>query len=66
MLIAQSELTPDAALRELQEGNERFAANKLTSIQHDLTVLKEKTVDKQEPFPAVLGVPILASRWNPY
>ena len=54
-LRAQSNLTPDAALRELLAGNERFAANQLTSVSHDLTVLKERTVDKQEPFAAVLA-----------
>src|SRR5215469_10925072 len=52
---AQSNLSPDAALQELLAGNRRFAANQLTSIEHDLTVLKEKTVDKQEPFAAVLS-----------
>lgn len=54
-LNAQTNLSPDAALKELIAGNERFAANQLTSIEHDLTVLKEKTVDKQEPFAAVLA-----------
>ena len=53
-LNAQSNLTPDEALRELLAGNQRFAANRLTSIEHDLTILKEHTVDKQEPFAAVL------------
>ena len=52
---AQTSLGPDAALQELLAGNQRFAANQLTSIEHDLTVLKEKTVDKQEPFAAVLS-----------
>jgi carbonic anhydrase len=54
-LSAQSNLSPDAALQELLAGNQRFAANKLTSIEHDLTILKEHTVDKQEPFAAVLS-----------
>lgn len=54
-LSAQSNLTPDAALQELLAGNERFAANQLTSIAHDLIVLKERTVEKQEPFAAVLS-----------
>jgi len=54
-LAAQSNLTPEAAMRELLAGNERFAANRLTSIEQDLTVLKEKTVEKQEPFAAVLA-----------
>jgi carbonic anhydrase len=54
-LAAQSKLTPDAALQELVAGNQRFAANELTSVAHDLTILKEHTVDKQEPFAAVLA-----------
>jgi carbonic anhydrase len=54
-LNAQSNLTPDAALQELIAGNQRFAANQLTSIEHDLTILKERTADKQEPFAAVLS-----------
>jgi len=54
-LGAQTNLSPDAALQELLAGNQRFAANQLTSIEHDLAVLKDKTVDKQEPFAAVLS-----------
>ena len=54
-LSAQTNLSPDAALQELFAGNQRFAANQLTSLEHDLTVLREKTVDKQEPFAAVLS-----------
>jgi carbonic anhydrase len=54
-LNAQSNLTPDAALQELVAGNQRFAANQLKSIEHDLTILKERTVGKQEPFAAVLA-----------
>jgi len=52
---AQSPLTPEAALQELLAGNQRFAANRLTSIEHDLKILKDHTVDKQEPFAAVLA-----------
>lgn len=54
-LSAQSNLTPDAAFQELVAGNQRFAANRLTSIEHDLNILKERTVGKQEPFAAVLS-----------
>jgi carbonic anhydrase len=54
-LHAQGNLTPEAALQELLAGNQRFAANRLTSIEHDLNILKERTVDKQEPFAAVLA-----------
>src|SRR5215217_496375 len=50
-----SAMTPDTALRELIAGNKRFAANQLTSIEHDLTALKEHTLEKQEPFAAVLA-----------
>lgn len=52
---AQSKVTPDSALTELLAGNKRFVANQLTSIEHDLRILKEHTVEKQEPFAAVLS-----------
>jgi len=54
-LSGQTNLSPEAALQELLEGNQRFAANRLTSIEHDLAILKDKTVEKQEPFAAVLS-----------
>jgi carbonic anhydrase len=54
-LRAQSSLSPEAALQELLAGNKRFDANQLTSISHDLKILKEHTVEKQEPFAAVLA-----------
>jgi len=54
-LHAQTSPDPDGALRELLAGNQRFAANQLTSLQHDLEILKEHTVDKQEPFAGVLA-----------
>jgi len=54
-LLAQTVFTPDAALRELMTGNERFDNNQLTSVEHDLRILKENTVEKQEPFAAVLA-----------
>jgi len=47
--------TPDAALQRLMEGNKRFAADQLTSLAEDLKLLKANTVDKQEPFAAVLS-----------
>jgi carbonic anhydrase len=52
---AWTNLSPDTALEELLAGNRRFAANRLTSIEHDLSILKAHTVDKQEPFAAVLA-----------
>jgi carbonic anhydrase len=53
--LAQTKLTAEAAMRELMAGNERFAAGKITSFAEDLEILKEKTVNKQEPFAAVLS-----------
>jgi carbonic anhydrase len=52
---AQSELSPDAALKALMDGNARFVAKQLTSFQEDLAILKQNTVAKQEPFAAVLA-----------
>jgi carbonic anhydrase len=53
--VAQKPAGPDAAIRELMAGNVRFMSGKLISFQEDLTILKEKTVDKQEPFAAILA-----------
>jgi carbonic anhydrase len=52
---AQTTLTPDTALDRLMEGNARFAAGRLTSFGEDIAILKQNTVDKQEPFAAVLS-----------
>jgi carbonic anhydrase len=52
---AQSSLTPDGALTELMDGNKRFVAKKLAFFEHDLAILKQHTVEKQEPFAAVLS-----------
>lgn len=54
-LHAQTTLSPDEALHELLTGNQRFASNHLTSITHNLSIMKERTVNKQEPFAAVLA-----------
>jgi carbonic anhydrase len=54
-LAAQTKLSPEEAWKELREGNERFASGRMTSYEHDLTILKEGTVEKQEPFAAVLS-----------
>jgi carbonic anhydrase len=52
---AQSILTPDAALADLLDGNRRFTSGQRTSDQQDLAILKQKTIEKQEPFAAVLS-----------
>lgn len=53
--LAQSTLTPDEALHQLMEGNKRFTVERLTSLEQDLTILKQNTIEKQEPFAAVLA-----------
>jgi carbonic anhydrase len=52
---AQSTLSPDAALQELMNGNQRFTSNRMTAFDQDLAILKQNTVEKQEPFAAVLS-----------
>jgi len=52
---AQRGLSPEGALRQLIAGNQRMVANQPTSIAHDLVVLREHTIDKQEPFAGVLA-----------
>jgi carbonic anhydrase len=54
-VIAQSALSPDAALQELMNGNKRFTSDQLTSFEADLRILKQNTEEKQEPFAAVLS-----------
>jgi carbonic anhydrase len=53
--LAQSILSPDDALKVLLDGNERFIATNITSDAKDLQILREHTVEKQEPFAAVLS-----------
>jgi carbonic anhydrase len=54
-VLAQSKLSPDAALQELMDGNRRFTSGRLTAHEQDLAILKQNTIDKQEPFAAVLS-----------
>lgn len=55
LLWSQSTATPDAALTQLMDGNKRFMAGRLTAHEQDLAILKQSTVEKQEPFAAVLS-----------
>jgi carbonic anhydrase len=52
---AQSTLSPDAALQTLLDGNKRYVAQRLTSFDEDLAILRQKTVEQQQPFAAVLS-----------
>lgn len=53
--LAQTMLSPAAALQELMDGNKRFMTERLTACDHDLAILKLHTIEKQEPFAAVLS-----------
>ncbi|KRB62161.1 carbonic anhydrase [Rhizobium sp. Root708] len=53
--VAQSALTPDQALQAMLDGNKRFTEGRLQSPNEDLSILKSKTAEKQEPFAAVLS-----------
>ncbi len=53
--LAQSNLTPDQALRELVEGNKRYVAANMTSFDLDLAIIRHHTSEKQQPFAAVLA-----------
>jgi carbonic anhydrase len=53
--LAQSTLTPDAVIQELVAGNRRFVSGRLTAHEHDLDILRQHTMEKQEPFVAVLS-----------
>jgi carbonic anhydrase len=53
--LAQSTLTPDVALQAMMDGNQRFVDGRLRSPGEDLSILKQKTAEKQEPFAAVLS-----------
>jgi carbonic anhydrase len=54
-VLAQSKISPDAALQELVDGNRRFTSGRLTACEQDLAILKQNTAEKQEPFAAVLS-----------
>jgi carbonic anhydrase len=53
--LAQDSLSPDGALKELIAGNQRFVSGRLTAHEHDLAILKQKNIEKQEPFAGILS-----------
>ena len=52
---AQSSLTPEAALKELMDGNRRFIDGKGAAYKHDMEILHRHATTVQEPFAAVLS-----------
>jgi len=53
--LAQTALTPDAALQRMMDGNGRYVRQRLQSFNEDLSILRQDTEEKQEPFAAVLS-----------
>jgi carbonic anhydrase len=54
-VMAQSKLSPDAALKELMDGNARFVSGRSNAHEQDVAILKQNTLDKQEPYASVLA-----------
>jgi carbonic anhydrase len=52
--IAQNDMTPDAALKQLMDGNKRFVDRKRINPHQDLSRLTE-VAKGQKPFAAILG-----------
>jgi carbonic anhydrase len=53
--VFQTALSPEGALSELMNGNQRYITGRTTAHEHDLQVLHAKTAEKQQPFAAVLS-----------
>src|SRR5215470_10639041 len=53
--VFQTSLSPEAALNELMQGNQRYMTGNMKAHEHDLQVLQAKTAEKQQPFAAVLS-----------
>ncbi len=57
---AQSPLTPETALRQLTDGNQRFASGAMRSYRENGDILRQKTAENQQPFAAVvLGTKVI-------
>jgi carbonic anhydrase len=54
MNVAEKRLNPDEALDELLAGNRRFTSGRTSAHRRDLAMLQH-TLEKQEPFAAVLS-----------
>ena len=53
--LAQSTLSPDAALQRLLDGNKRYVEQHGEAYRDDLTGLRHKTEARQEPFAGILA-----------
>jgi carbonic anhydrase len=48
-------VSPAEALTILTQGNERFRAKRLSSLQEDLEILRTNSLEQQKPFAAILS-----------
>lgn len=53
-VLAKGPMTPEAALKELIDGNRRFVDGKSTAHKQDVAILRKELESKQEPFAGVL------------
>src|SRR5258708_37925007 len=53
--LAQTTLTPAAALQRMMDGNGRYAEQGARAFTDDLSIFRRQTEEKQEPFAAVLA-----------
>jgi carbonic anhydrase len=53
--LAQTTLTPDAALKKMMDGNARYAAERLEAFNENLAILRADSEERQMPFAAVLS-----------
>jgi len=53
--FAETTLSPEAAIKELMDGNQRYVTENMTAHEHDLKLLHAKTAEQQQPFAAVLS-----------
>ncbi len=53
--MSETDLSPEAALKELMDGNGRYVDKKLTSFDENLVELRQNTAEGQVPFAAVLS-----------
>jgi carbonic anhydrase len=53
--LAQTTISPDEALERLAAGNRRYVAGDLGSLTQNIALMRAHTVEKQEPFAAVLS-----------
>ena len=61
---AQSTLTPEAALKALMDGNQRYVGGQLQSLNEDLSILKAKQSRSRSPSPRFYRAQILGYRWS--